>query len=804
MVGMRKRLAVLLALIAGFGAWWAYDPAQDPGTDPVADHDAESQGGQSPIANGPELQPPTESPKDTGRRNAALDEAPAPELVMAGRVLVVPRDGTASEAQPLAGALIAVGVADPKLEATSGADGSFRLTMFDRGDRPMSTLMAVTAEGDLMRWSKRIDFTAGMSGPEDLVVYMVHAPVATGVVMTPGGAPVPGASIVHKETGATATSDANGHFAMAELPHEDLTSPLRLEDRLLVSKSASSLISIQVPGFDDDMVWQPIEVLMVPSSTMAIEAKTRDGTPLVGLDFQLNLSPDGPFSRNERAVFGYSFDARYGSTDASGTCKFEGVPAGVHLRVTLGGVLEFEALDSDAFLVPNGRPSKAVLRPLAMDPEGETRVIYQPDAYVTLRGIVLEADGTPSVKARLRFDAVDAESTITSLKPDRALTRDDGTFEVPVAITGPTQGIVVRAQSTVGERASYSPFGGTIFPDPLSFAQDTVSVAAPHDLTLHLIPQSKVNGRIVDPGGPHEGYVTVRIVPESDPAPFDFVLGGHLPTTRTISRGSFEFKGVPPGTYRLEARSAEYGLATVSGVAHDATDVVLRFGEPEVAQVLLKVSGPDGISGITVDSAEIQVSRRLEAPRPLAGRSTFSTPLGYDGGALSVSSGSASIRTKGVRGSASVNHYAGSEHGLTLAPGSHWIGVRGTDLGGRAMFPVGTGPVQIGAGTHEIHFHLHGTASLQGQVRSARGDGVERMAELHLLDGTLVPCVGDRAGLQSAFRIASNGQFDVDVLPACPLELWIGTRAELASGRPASVTKIEPSTGESIILEIDL
>lgn len=804
---MRTPLLLAFALIVGLGLWFlSRSPDRGaPSSVDVTRIDGGSGPGTELDSAAPESLTPsgTDAPARTNVPAVPLREANT-KLVVGGRVLVIPEGGTKSNAQPMEGLAVEIGPAGPPLATTTDRDGRFRLLMNDRGVRPVSCLLTVQGGERLVTWSRRIDFAAGVRSVDDLLIYLQSPPAATGTVRTPTGRPVQGMSLSIPGGGKPALSDAGGAFTLADVPKEWFESPHRFESELTASKKGASVLSIDAQGFDGDEVWQPILIVAAETGTLEITAAARSGTPCPGLSFSVNVSPDERYGAGEQAVFGFQAKAQTAVTNDVGVAHFSNVPTGVNLKVVRSGIMH-EAIDENGVLLDNDAAPKGAVRPLRASTVEDTRVRYLVDVAAVLKGRVFEPDGQPSAGARLVLRTTDHEVEGSAITPRGATAEEDGSFEIPYTLVGTAQRISVRAQSTNGEEPSLSMFGGTKLPDPLlcAFAEVDV-VPSGAELELRLVPMGKMTGEIVGPGGEPTDYVQLRILPDDESSsPFDFTLLTGRANSISTSTGSFEIKAIPPGSYTLEARSRVYGTIRRSGIAHDAKGVVLRYGQPDLARVTLTASGPADIQLLSVATGTLQVNRRVRGVQALDRTSTYSSPLGYQGAVLNLSSGVATFTADGLTGRTTVNSAGGSSKTLELAPGEYWLGVRATDVNGNALFPMGTGPVRVEAGEHKVHFEMVRTASLTGHRSKASASGEAWVAEIHIPGGDVVPCIGARNGMQSSFRLGSDGSFGVRVLPARPLEVWIGTRFNLAARRPDIVRKITPAPGETLAITID-
>ena len=805
---MRTPLLLAAILIIGLGLWFlsrGLEQAGPGGVDLNRIHDESV----SSAVHEPETVEGLVSSEVSGPARTSVTTSHPPsgdlvsKLVIGGRVLVIPPGGTTRDARPRAGLDVEVGPGVPPITTTTDEDGRFQILMDDRGVRPVSSLLTVQGGEQLLAWSKRIDFAAGERSVDNLLIYLQPPPVATGTVRTPAGEPIEGMSVSLPGRGPTSVSNAEGSFTLDNVPKVWLEDLEALETALATSKEGATAISINVRGFDDNETWQPIEIIAAEHGTLEIAAVTREGTPCPGLSFSIDVSPSERYGPSENATINLEFSFLKEKTNQEGVAGFTAVPSGVNLRVSHSGIAH-EAVDQFGVLLGARTAPVGTVQTLRASTAQETRVRYLVDQAAVLKGRVFEPEGEPSAGARVTIRPTDAEVQGSSISPQMGLTEEDGTFEIPYTLVGSAQRISIRAQSTKGEDPWYSMFGSSKLPDPLLCAFAEVDAAAPGaELELRLEPMGKITGKVVGPDGKPADVVRLTVLPDEASSPFDFTLLTGGPTFISAPKGAFETSALPPGSYTLVARSSTFGTTRSSGIAHDAENVVLSCGKPDLAKITLTASGPTELRSLSVATGALQVSRRVEGVELLDHESNYAAPLGYQPAALSLSSGITSANSNGLKSHITVSIGDEESKTLELAPGEYWLGVRATDVDGNALFPMGTGPVRIESGEHMLHFEMLRTASLTGHLSKAPASNEAWAIEIHLPAGETVPCISAYNGMQSSFRFGSDGSFDIPVLPACPLEVWIGSQFNLAVGRPDIVRKISPTPGETLAITID-
>lgn len=191
-------------------------------------------------------------------------------------------------------------------------------------------------------------------------------------------------------------------------------------------------------------------------------------------------------------------------------------------------------------------------------------------AVLVARGQVILDDGTPVSGATVSADYLN-----TAIPPQRVTTGREGDFSV---VGLPAKGLAVLRAST--EELVSEPVG----PRPCAaFAAET------HTLVLH-----------------RPASILGQVLREHDlaPCPAEVLLSSlssYTPAERTASKddGRFEFRGLPAGSYRLQAQA----LGADFGNRCDPLLVELLPGQQlEGALLYLRASGPGSIRGKIVDS----------------------------------------------------------------------------------------------------------------------------------------------------------------------------------------------------------
>lgn len=204
-----------------------------------------------------------------------------------------------------------------------------------------------------------------------------------------------------------------------------------------------------------------------------------------------------------------------------------------------------------------------------------------------------------------------------------------------------TTGSMGRNAPPLKENGPILAYQTTFYPNAFSpSAAQAISLAPgdehPNvDLTMRLVPTSRVSGTVVGPEGTG-GNLGLRLVPadSSDPS-----LNNSSPTASTLSdaSGSFTFLGVPAGQYELQVTRVPRPIFLPPGLPASGAgpNAETTQSEPTLwARMPISVEGSD-IGGVTVTlRTGVRVTGRVEfdgaAPKPTADRFATATLILQD------------------------------------------------------------------------------------------------------------------------------------------------------------------------------
>lgn len=798
----------LLGLVGLLAAWFAMRGGTPEGPlAPVVGLDAR---GPAPEDAGASPALEVTEPAD-GRVVAAADAVPPTVIAVEGIVLRARRPGEADHV-PLPGARLQAGPWSPPTDFHADEEGRFRFELEHAFELPTAFMISAGGgDSGFLEWSRRIDFAAGVDTVRDVRVLLVEPCPVTGRVVDPQGRPVAGASL-RVDGGPPAVSDASGRFVLAGVSDELLAQPRHLEESVAAELDGWDLLAVEVPGFDGDGVWGGVQVVMTGAGSLAVQALGSDGQPVAGLEVVLAVLRDERFGARPERVLGFKKRAMYATTDAEGRVRFERVPADVHLVVDV----QDQRYTAVVAAGQGGAPRLAAARASAGRPlvvaTGEDRAVeLVMDRTLRLTGRVLEVDGTGSPEAELvlRLEApadTPPGATDPALTPFRVRTDAEGRFDERLHVLGDAHAFTAYARSRVGERPSYSMFGGTVYADPLMVASARVELASAGDevdLQLQLARAEGIAGTVVDAQGAPVKFARVRVLDRPGGREATSALGHGIGGT-TPEAGTFTLDLLLPGTYTVEATSSAHGVAEVEGVQTGAEGLVVRFGEAPPATVTLEVVCERPIGTLSVSRARLDADAELAARAPLLGSSAeFRDPVRFPPSASLIVSGTTSFTDGGYRGRFHVELWPEPRKTFTVAPGLHWFAARGSDGDGARLFPMGTGPVRLGAGEHRITLHLVPTAAVDVRVEGADA-GPPLVLRARTASGEVVPCGGIDGWPRAHFDLASDGTVVLESVPAVPLQLELGTWAELDAGTPRARAAVHPEPGErtGVVMEV--
>jgi hypothetical protein len=139
---------------------------------------------------------------------------------------------------------------------------------------------------------------------------------------------------------------------------------------------------------------------------------------------------------------------------------------------------------------------------------------------------------------------------------------------------------------------------------------------------------------------------------------------------------------------------------------------------------------------------------------------------------------------------------------LELDDGLMWIGAKAEAKDGNTSFPIGTGLVHVAPGEYRLRFELTPTGSIEGRVRGGPA-GRELFVAL-ARGGELLTLDVRQREMRSLCALGADGYYRFPLVPAGALELRVGTREELATGRWTKREEFQLARGAKLALDVQL
>ncbi len=542
---------------------------------------------------------------------------------------------------------------------------------------------------------------------------------------------------------------------------------------------------------------RPREIIVAAQANLEVLIRDDLGEPAVARNVSVRLSKwESQGARDHVAEGKLGWSVR-GKTDEEGRVVFPAVPADQAL-VVYGPSGPFPRSQSDGALV-----SEESLAPRLRLSPGETRQTFVTTrALRPIQGRILEPDGKPSPSARFSVFALDPATRTFRDYVRGGLGEADGSFQMTLDVPQGVEQVLLLAQGRIGEVPSLSPFGGSQPPDPLHAGWSL----APwpwegQPVVIPLRVMQKFGGRVVNEDG--QGVsATLRIQPLAQDWIPQRLLSGHPQTTDSDAQGFFSYPAVPEGAYRMTVQAKGYQTLLLPSISPGSQDRIFELESAALARLVLRVKSDAPIREYVYLCTPLTPFEGVD-PRaqPLGSTVRVDRPVGWPAEATRVWYGSSSYRGPLGRANFVMRPSAEAEMILEVPPGLYWLGAKAAIEGAGTTFPIGTGLVEVGAGTHTVEFHVRAKGSLAGRVQPFEAHGAEGGQEWHLalaeVGGSVLAVQGVLEPLQSFHELASDGSFALPAVPVGTWELRLGTRAQLESGAAQRRFRVNVSAGEN-------
>lgn len=614
-----------------------------------------------------------------------------------------------------------------------------------------------------------------------------------GIVTTPDDAPLAGVRVTVVDVQEHQTfSDEHGRFEFVglERPGEPT---VEFEDWMQIASPE--------PKLAKDGEFEFLHVVMAPVAALELVVLDAQGLPVADWNTWIDISPAEPHGRQDSGYRDYQPPRKSRTTDVRGVALYETLAAACRLLIEVDRGYEWVAGDE-----LTERRAGAV--PIVLEAGERRRLVVRVGTRVSLEGVVYEANGDPSPRARVSVHALDRLDRGRRLQVDSQRSDEHGRFRISTVSSAPTARVLVVAQSTIGEVPPKGMFGGTKHPDPLCVDSLEVSLdatgSAPGPLELTVSPLLAIAGTLLDSSGMGvQGSVT--LVPHAETPLIDRLVSGTLLSRSSTHDGRFRFTGVPPGRYDVLATDRGRETVRVEDVEAGTTDLMLIFPDGIPARVEVTVGCDEALEQVVVLCSRLEPLPGVGDDAPHLPRAAeYRDPFGWPEPALGLWYGSQGYY--GPLGSVNFNSgplQATDTKSLELSEGLYWIGAKGRTASGTLCFPIGTGLVRVTRGDHHLRFHLTPATTVEGIVHGARIEDALCIA-VTTSDGRLIALDMRREDMHDITDLSAGGRFVLRQVPTGRYELRVGTADELRAGRARLQHAIELVAGESHRVELEL
>ena len=600
----------------------------------------------------------------------------------------------------------------------------------------------------------------------------------TGFVRDFRGRPLAGATVRAAEKGSetqrslVATTDVSGYFELG---------PVRRVVKAKVEYLDWVALTRPRPTRSASGEFKDAIFLMAPRTKLELHASYADGSPVNGMPFVVHVNPYATTVAdawiNEESVVRGIYSGLPVSLD---------VPQGVPLTISVpGGELD-RLVNGQGETFENAPDGPPILA--GEDGTASVEAIIRTDVRIEVA--VLGPDGEPHPKASITYRGRRSQTE-----------RLGGAMKVP---SDPHNERVrrlmsVRAEEPLDLRAS--------FRDEDDAAKSMMAEAglvlrgrSVQEFTLKLRP-SHIRGVVTGPDGPiHRALIEFQ--PSMEPR-------GEVKRAYSGKDGSFIVQGLAPVSYSIAAESRlhsrkEFGMATPGD-----QPLSLFLADPLLAQVEFKLS------------LEGQELTRSDVWWVAADEDDMNTPVAASTltpGAFAVSMGESPYvadQDGRLRTTSTYRTKRGSSIDFAIAPGIYRFYVQGSSWEERngssqstTTEAMVTDWVKVLPGAQSVDLGLRDVAMArwEGQIAPARPDRGLNLTAFHRIGVAI--CTEDGEPLrvdsegQSATRFVYSGwegRIAVDKISPGPHEVWIGTEAQIESGRPIARHLVEFAPGTNAL-----
>ncbi|MCY2960568.1 MAG: carboxypeptidase-like regulatory domain-containing protein [Planctomycetota bacterium] len=518
----------------------------------------------------------------TGVRGRVLDLAEAPV-----KSFTVHANGVGE------GLLAEVGQ-EERTQTFDSEDGAFLLAGLHAGK------WKLVAEAEGYSASTAIEFQTPLAtdAPE-FVVHLERAATVRGIVRTPDGVLIAGATIVVDDGNPEwmraisrvkppeAKSGEDGHFELAGLKPGSAAIIARHEDH---ARSAPLVLELAAGQVVEGVVLDLTRGGRITGEVF------HEGKVAPGLMVQVQETK--------------KFSQRMTTTDSKGTFEVAHVDPGTYQVIAMpmrGESFTGEEGEFD----PMAMMSKMKMATAEVAEGSDVHLVLgaPPEDPVVVKGTVTMA-GAPVGSTTVMFLPEGGKKGLAAFKSER--TAKDGTYKITLDGPGAYRVSVQRMSAQMDSQSVHEE--RRVIPKVPEYAVD---------ITL---PEGRISGRVTGTDGKPAGNARVSVVREGVGKP-GTMWGGQYHELRTNVDGEYDATGIPAGTYTVKAGGSELGgmLGDASAIGGREIKPGIQVGERDWRQgVDFRLKAPASVEVTVVDDAGRPVSGAVIFARDENGRATES------------------------------------------------------------------------------------------------------------------------------------------------------------------------------------
>jgi hypothetical protein len=803
MLWVKLAVTFLLLFILVVGSFWVYDSYKPLSLPTVEEENAVEPEKEIRSTFIQEAAPPPEQVR--------VDEIPDAKIKVSGKMMNHAYPGLSDVHVPAVGAEIRAVLKIQRgwsrerkvlSKSTISTDerGGFFFAFDDPGFRPVFVTLTA-GQDDLYRGQARtVEIREGTQSLKDIVLTRLAFGVLEGETVDSEGLPLAGVRVRIGGDGQKKVvySDGQGRFSVTGLTRTGGTS---------ASLDGYIVYSITMTGSKKGGGWKPIRIVLVPAGRLLVHLEGSEGMPLAGRSVRIGVSNTEP--KPPGTVIPYRDELCIGTTDSSGTARFDGLWTGKKLRITVQMPTRQKSAERmlSGRLVYEGREVKG--SPIVIPRSGLLEVTAGEAFYFELRGTVYFPDHRPVPTPRVKVHDLDEPAW----KKRRMQVRSKGDEQGRYSMRIPEGENRARLEVTAIDLGGW----GNYWPkfEHAGRAEVLVKNAREGVLEQDLVlePVLSISGCVLD-AARKPAHGKVHAVPAGS---------GYLRASTSLGmeayswikeEGAFSLQGLPSGSYDLYAtQELKRGSPHITachlfpGIEAGSHGLELVMPEKRSVTIRINVQAEEGrLNRLAVLHSKFIPRPGWKTSAPSAPRSMMVSSL-TDWPSRTPMRQVSSNRYQDARGYHIAAFYSTGEldnHQLpAMEEGWYIVGVEGFDENGHAYYPVATRLMHFAPGNYTISFKLVPTTSVEGRVH-LQGD--TRALYLSLKDSNGISLFfKTRAPKATNFLpVGGDGSFLMSQVPVGRFTLCVGTVDDLSHGRSVVEKPVHIMAGKNPFLEIRL